>query len=236
MAINDANELHKATRIAMAWVVISLVAAVSVGFVGRAYWPELLEGADAERIYLLMSGTLFSPFVGRADFVRGAGGDHEYVIGTAPGHPRRRFWRFYKNFVHRQASERELINVSRLTVLLVALCAISWHWIRTAISSTLWRTPAGFGAVFFGPVMVLSLFWRRMTRNGALAGMLTGGITVLVWALRGSGCMKLCRDFVLRTAAIVLVSLLDTPPEKSITDEFDRANARHILWADACAK
>ena len=78
--------------------------------------------------------------------------------------------------------------------------------------------------------MVLALFWRRMTRNGALAGMLVGGITVLVWKqFEWFGLYEIVPGFLFASLAIIAVSLLDAPPHKGITDDFDEANRRHIL-------
>ena len=230
MAIQNADELHKATRIAMTWVIISLAAAVSVGFVGRVYWPTLLEGADAERIFLLMSSSLFTPFVG--GFILSAvlaaimSTSSAQLLVTSATISKD----FYKNFVHRGAGERELVYVSRLTVLLVAVCAILLALNPNSyILNIVAYAWAGFGSVF-GPVVVLSLFWRRMTRNGALAGMLVGGITVLIWKqFEWFGLYEIVPGFLFASLAIIAVSLWDSPPRKEITDDFDEANRRHIL-------
>ena len=137
---------------------------------------------------------------------------------------------FYKNFVHRGAGERELVYVSRLTVLLVAVCAILLALNPNSyILNIVAYAWAGFGSVF-GPVVVLSLFWRRMTRNGALAGMLVGGITVLIWKqFEWFGLYEIVPGFLFASLAIIAVSLWDSPPRKEITDDFDEANRRHIL-------
>lgn len=230
MAIQNADELHKATRIAMTWVIISLAAAVSVGFVGRVYWPTLLEGADAERIFLLMSSSLFTPFVG--GFILSAvlaaimSTSSAQLLVTSATISKD----LYKNFVHRGAGERELVYVSRVTVLLVAACAILLALNPNSyILNIVAYAWAGFGSVF-GPVVVLALFWRRMTRNGALAGMLVGGITVLVWKqFEWFGLYEIVPGFLFASLAIIVVSLLDVPPHKGITDDFDEANRRHIL-------
>ena len=137
---------------------------------------------------------------------------------------------FYKNFVHRGAGERELVYVSRLTVLLVAACAILLALNPNSyILNIVAYAWAGFGSVF-GPVVVLALFWRRMTRNGALAGMLVGGIIVIVWKqFEWFGLYEIVPGFLFASLAIIAVSLLDAPPHKGITDDFDEANRRHIL-------
>src|SRR5690606_31618508 len=88
---------------------------------------------------------------------------------------------FYKAFVHRDATDKELVLVGRLSVLVVALVAIYLAWDpENTILDLVANAWAGFGAAF-GPIVILSLFWKRMNRNGALAGMLVGAITVLLW-------------------------------------------------------
>ena len=88
---------------------------------------------------------------------------------------------------------------------------------------------AGFGAAF-GPAILISLFWRRMTRLGCVAGVTVGGLTVLIWKQFGwFGLYEIVPGFLFAAIAIVVVSLLDAPPSKAITDEFDEAQRRHIL-------
>lgn len=82
---------------------------------------------------------------------------------------------------------------------------------------------AGFGATF-GPCILMSLYWKRMNRNGALAGVIVGGLTVLIWKHFGwFGLYEIVPGFVLSTIAIYVVSKLSAPPSKEIQDEFDRA-------------
>lgn len=82
---------------------------------------------------------------------------------------------------------------------------------------------AGFGAAF-GPTILLSLFWKRMTKNGALAGIITGGLTVLIWKQFGwFGLYEIVPGFLLSLCAIIAISLVDEPPSQEIQDEFDRA-------------
>lgn len=230
MAINDSNELHKATRIAMTWVVISLSAAVFMGLVGRVYLSPMLEGADAERVFLVLTQTLFSPFVGGlilsavlAAIMSTASAQLLVTAATISKD-------FYKNFVHKSADEKELVLISRMTVLIVAALAITLALNPNSyILNIVAYAWAGFGSVF-GPVVLLSLIWRRMTRNGALAGMIVGGVTVLIWKqFEWFGLYEIVPGFLLGTIAIIAVSLMDNPPSERILHDFDEAQRRHVL-------
>ena len=110
-----------------------------------------------------------------------------------------------------------------MLITLVAM-AIAWNSNSTIFGITAFAW-AGFGAAF-GPVIIMSLWWRRMTRNGALAGMITGAVTVLVWNhYAWLGLYEILPGFVFALIAIVVVSLLDKAPSKSIAKTFDEVQA-----------
>jgi sodium/proline symporter len=119
---------------------------------------------------------------------------------------------FYRGFVRPRAGQRELVWFGRAMVLAVALLAI---WIaRDPDSRVLGLVAyawAGFGAAF-GPVVLLSLAWGRMTRNGALAGVLAGAATVVLWKHTGNALYEIVPGFIAATVAIVVVSLLGKAP------------------------
>ena len=131
---------------------------------------------------------------------------------------------FYHTFIRKNASEKELIYVSRLTVLVVAACAIVLalnpnSYILTMVSYA-W---AGFGAAF-GPTILLSLYWKNMTKNGALAGIIVGGLTVLIWKqFAWFGLYEIVPGFLFSLIAIYVVSKLDGGPSQEIQDEFEQA-------------
>jgi sodium/proline symporter len=131
---------------------------------------------------------------------------------------------FYHTFIRQNASERELIYVSRFTVLIVAACAIYLamnpnSYILTMVAYA-W---AGFGAAF-GPTILLSLYWKRMTKNGALAGILVGGLTVLIWKQFGwFGIYEIVPGFIFSLIAIYVVSKLGKEPSEEIQEEFEQA-------------
>ena len=129
----------------------------------------------------------------------------------------------------KNATDKQVMWVARIVLMVIALIGIAIAWDENSVIFTVvsfaW---AGFGATF-GPIMLFSLFWKRTTRAGAVAGMVTGGVMVFVWNLliRPLGGIldiyELFPAFVLSCIAIVVVSLLTKAPDKEITDEFERA-------------
>ena len=129
----------------------------------------------------------------------------------------------YQPFFHKNASEKELIIISRVTVLLISLCSIYLasdpNSYIFSIVSYAW---AGFGACF-GPVVLLSLYWRRMTLKGTYAGIIVGGITVLIWKqFNWFGLYELIPGFLFSTISIILISLMDEKPSQTILDNFNK--------------
>ena len=230
MAISDAKDLKKSTNIAMVWVIISLTAAVLVGLIGHVFLTTPLTGTDVERVFLIMNQDLFPSFIAGliwaavlAAIMSTASGQ---LLVTASAISKD----FYKGFLHKNASEKEQILISRATVMVVSTIAILLaldpnSYILTMVAYS-W---AGFGAAF-GPAILISLFWRRMTRNGALAGIIVGGLTVIIWKqFAWFGLYELLPGFIFSAIAIYVVSKLDKEPPKEVLEEFDRAQEMHIL-------
>nr|MBP8206790.1 sodium:proline symporter [Acinetobacter sp.] len=132
---------------------------------------------------------------------------------------------FYKSFLRKNASQQELVWVGRLMVLMIALLAI---WMagnpESKVLGLVAYAWAGFGAAF-GPLIILSLFWRRMTLNGALAGMIVGAVMVILWknVWGATGVYEIIPGFILSFASIIIVSLMDKVPSNEVTDRFDEA-------------
>jgi sodium/proline symporter len=137
----------------------------------------------------------------------------------------------FQGLILKDATDRHVMRVSRIILITIAcigmLIALDENSIIFTVVAFAW---AGFGATF-GPIMLFSLFWKRTTRSGAIAGMVTGGTMVFVWKLlikpMGGvfGIYELMPAFLFSCAAIVLVSLLSNPPSKEIQDEFEEAKA-----------
>ena len=135
----------------------------------------------------------------------------------------------FQGVFHRKASDRQVMRVSRITLVVIALIgaiiALDEDSVIFTLVSFAW---AGFGATF-GPLMLFSLFWKRITRAGAVAGMLSGGIMVFVWnyLVKPLGGLfsvyELLPAFVVSCAAIVIVSLLTAAPSDAVQEDFERA-------------
>lgn len=232
MAIRKGKELTRSRRIATIWCFISLAAAVYIGLMGRAMFPvheSLNTSSDAENIFIIISQTLFHPAV--AGIVMAGilaatiSSSDSYLLIASSAFSKN----LYEGVFKKGASDKQVMWVSRIILMVIALIGIAIAWDEDSVIfkvvSFAW---AGFGATF-GPIMLFSLFWKRTTRAGAIAGMLTGGVMVFVWnlLLRPLGGLwdiyELFPAFVLSCIAIVVVSLLTKAPDKAITDEFEKA-------------
>lgn len=230
MAIRDINELSKSRRIATSWCVISLIAAVSIGLIGRTLYPSaLLTQSDSESIFILMSTNLLPPlFAGliMAGILAAtiSSADSYLLIATSAVAQN-----IYKGILKKKASDKEVMVVSRIILLLTAVAGVILALDETSvifkIVSFAW---AGFGATF-GPIMLFSLFWKKTTQSGAIAGMVAGGSMVFIWnylikPLGGVfGIYELLPAFIVSCITIVIVSLLSKEPSQEIKDEFESA-------------
>ena len=233
IAIRRVDELTQSRRIATTWCVISLTAAVSIGVVGRAMLPTALRTAsDAENIFSTMATLLLHPlFAGvvmAGILAATISSSDSYLLIAASAFAKN----LYQGILRRDATDKQVMTVSRLALLAVALVgmviALDENSVIFTIVSFAW---AGFGATF-GPIMLFSLFWKRTTRAGAIAGMLSGGIMVFVWNLLIKplggifGIYELLPAFVISCVVIALVSLLTPEPSPEIQAEFDQAHQK----------
>jgi len=235
MAIRETSELTLSRRIATIWCAISLAAAIAIGIIGRVIFPDAhLTQSAAENIFILMSTSFFVPiFAGivmSGILAATISSADSYLIISASA--------FSKNIYHgllkREANDKEVLFMTRVALLAISLLAIiialDENSVIFTVVSFAW---AGFGATF-GPVILFSLFWERITRAGAMAGMLTGGIMVFVWKLliRPLGgafnIYELLPAFVLSCVAILIVSLLTEEPSKEIREEFELAKKMSV--------
>ena len=182
MAIRSVREIKVARRIGMSWMIISLTGAIAVGLVGAAYIKSI-DGnlSDPETIFIFLSNTLFDPLV--SGFLLAAilaaimSTISSQLLVTSCSLTED----IYHTFLRKKANDTELVLVGRFSIVAVALLAIFLaHNRDSSILSLVSNAWAGFGAAF-GPVVLLSLFWARMTRQGALAGILVGASAVLFW-------------------------------------------------------
>ena len=232
MAIRQEHELRKSRRIATVWCLISLFAAVAIGVIGRDLFPTTLTTAsDAENIFIVLSTNLLPPLL--AGLVMAGilaatiSSSDSYLLIAASAFSKNLF----QGVLKRDATEKQVMTVSRLTLLILALVAIIIAMDEDSIIFTLvsfaW---AGFGATF-GPLMLFSLFWKRINRAGAIAGMVGGGVMVFVWNLLVKplggifGIYELFPAFLFSCLCIVVVSLLTAKPEREIEETFEQVRS-----------
>jgi sodium/proline symporter len=224
MAIKSVRQIPQARRIAMVWVILTLGAAVAVGLVGRVFLRDTLSGTATETVFMIMSNKIFYSFIagiilsGILAAIMSTASAQLLVTASAISQD------LYKTLIRHNAGEKELLWVSRWTVIIVALLAVMLGVnpdnLVLDLVAYAW---AGFGATF-GPVIVMSLFWKRMTRNSALAGIIVGGITVLVWKQYAwFGLYEIVPGFLLAIITIIVVGLLDGEPSPEIQQEFEHS-------------
>jgi sodium/proline symporter len=226
MAIRSVADMPAARRIGMSWMVVTVAGAVMTGFAGLAY-VTASGGAleEPETVFIFLSQVLFHPLV--AGFLLAA--ILAAIMSTISSQllvsSSSLTEDFYRAFLRRSATQRELVLVGRLSVLGVALVAGLLALDRSANILTLVSNAwAGFGAAF-GPIVLLCLFWSRLTRRGALAGMVTGALVVLGWIYLpiqisdqglSAHLYEIVPGFFSALAAAVVVSLLDEPAPAAI--------------------
>lgn len=229
MAIRTSGEIRRATHIAMTWVVLSLAAAVAVGMVGRVYLTEPLTGTASETVFLVMTNELFPPIAAGLILsavlaaIMSTASSQLLVAASAFAQD------FYRTLIHKDAEQSELVWISRASVLVIASLAVFLGFNPNSfildMVSYAW---AGFGAAF-GPAILMSLFWKRTTRNGVIAGIIVGGVTVLVWKQFALfGLYEIVPGFLLSLLAIYAISLLGEPPAQDIQETFDAVGKSRI--------
>ena len=229
MAIRSEKELKPSRRIATVWVVISLAVAVIIGIVGRAYAPTThLTAGDAENIFITLSTKLIPlPFI--AGIVMAGilaatiSSSDSYLLIAASAFAKN----IYQGIIHKKAKDKSVMLMTRITLLVIALIAMVIAWDENSVIFTIvsfaW---AGFGATF-GPLIIFSLFWKRINKAGAIAGMVSGGVMVFIWEYLITpfggvfAIYELLPAFIVSSIFIVVVSLLTKKPSAEIEEDFE---------------
>ena len=233
MAIRREDELKRSRRIAMIWVVISLAVAVFIGIIGRQIYPTAhLTKSSAENIFITMATSslpaILAGFVMAGILAATISSSDSYLLIAASAFAKN----IFQGVVKKKATDKQVMLVSRITLLAIAAIAIvialDENSVIFKIVSFAW---AGFGATF-GPLMLFSLFWKRTTRAGAIAGMIGGGGMVFLWNLVISklggvfAIYELLPAFIFSSICIVVVSLLTPAPSKEILEDFEIASKK----------
>ncbi|PLR99226.1 sodium/proline symporter PutP [Bacillus sp. T33-2] len=232
MAITSVKEMKSARRIGMSWMVFTLLGAILTAFIGLAFFeqnPEY-ELANAEAVFIELGQIFFHPLF--AGFVLAAilaaimSTISSQLIVTSSALTED----LYKILLKRKAGDKELVFFGRMAVLAVAILAslLALNPDSTILSLVAYAW-AGFGASF-GPVIILSLFWRKMTNWGALIGMISGAVTVIVWKnfelgekIFGEPLYEIVPGFVVNLVVSVIVSLATYRHNDAIEKEFNES-------------
>jgi len=216
MAIRSVPDVPKARNIGMTWMGISLAGALCLGVFGRAYAVRNgLDVADPETIFIVLADLLFHPLITGFLYAALLAAVMSTISSQLLVASSSLTEDFYRLFLRKRASESESVLIGRISVLLVGVVAAFIASDPTSnvlgLVSNAW---AGFGAAF-GPLIILSLTWSRMSGAGAVAGLVTGAVTVIAWIalgwngafLGGPGVYEIIPGFVAAWAAIYFVSL-----------------------------
>lgn len=230
MAIRDINEIGFSRRIATTWCTISLIAAISIGIIGRIVFPtSLTSQAASENIFILMATTsllpIFAGIVMAGILAATISSADSYLLIASSAFSKS----IYHGIMKKEATDKEVLFMTRLALIIISIIAmfiaIDENSVIFTVVSFAW---AGFGATF-GPIMLFSLFWKRTSREAAIAGMVSGGGLVFIWKLllkpMGGifGIYELLPSFLLSCIVIYTVSLLTEEPSEEIQKEFDMA-------------
>lgn len=230
MAAESVKSLTSARRIGMTWMILCLAGACAVGYFGIAYFGENPDQASAlggnnERIFIALTTILFDPWIAGVILsailaaVMSTLSCQLLVCSSAITED------FYKGFVRPKASQNELVWIGRAMVLLISVIAIVIASDpESKVLGLVAYAWAGFGAAF-GPVVILSLFWKRMTAQGALVGMIVGALVVVGWKQTGSSLYEIVPGFIACWVAIVLVSMFGKPASAEVQKRFEDADA-----------
>ncbi len=214
MSIRSTKDIPAATFVGISWMVISLIGACFIGLLGIAYVYKFeLTLQDPEKIFIVMSQLLFNPWIAGIVLsailaaIMSTASSQLLVSSSTIAED------FYKRIFNKEASNKTVMNLGRIGVLLVALVAFVISTDKeSSVLSIVAYAWAGFGASF-GSVMLFSLFWSRMTRIGAILGMITGAVMVVLWKnylaeLFNFPIYEIVPGFVAASAVIIIASLL----------------------------
>lgn len=220
------KDIKVARRIAVIWTFISMAGALLIGLVGLTYVDANLAGQldDPEKIFMVLVNAIFHPVV--AGILLAAilaaimsTADSQLLVSSSALAED-----FYKQLFNKEATQQQIVMVGRFAVIAISIVALILALNpESSVLGLVSYAWAGFGAAF-GPAIILSLFWRKMNRNGALAGIVIGGVTVVVWKQLSGGIFdvyEIVPGFILATLAIFIVSLASGEPEEEVTQSFD---------------
>lgn len=242
MAIRSDAEVKKSRVIAIVWVILSLGAASFLGIFARGFLKDTLDSATSETVFIktilqIFDGNFVLIFIGGIFLcgilaaIMSTADSQLLVTASAVSED------MYKGAINKKASEKNALLVGKIAVVVIAIVAyIIALDPNSSIMGLVSNAWAGFGAAF-GPVVLLSLFWKRFNLSGAVAGMATGAAFVIFWDYikiggetlgSSTGLYSLVIGFFLAALVAVIVTLCTKAPSAEIQEEFDKVNSVEI--------
>jgi len=231
MAIKSVKETRSARRIGIGWMVLSLAGAMLTALIGIAYFQQnhQLQLHDPEAVFVQMGQLLFHPFLAGLMLAAVLAAVMSTVSSQLLVTSSALVEDIYKTVVKSDASDRQYMYLSRLSILVISAIALIFAWNQSetilGLVSFAW---AGFGASF-GPIVLLALYFRKVTATGALWGMITGAATVFIWgnSVLSEYLYEIVPGFLLNLVVTIIISILTYKPNEEIDNEFNQME--HII-------
>lgn len=230
MAIKSVKETTSARRIGISWMIFSLGGAIATALVGVAYYQQQgSELTDAETVFIVLGQILFHPFVAGIMLAAILAAVMSTISSQLIVTSSALVEDIYKAIFNKTATDAHYVFVGRLAVLLVSIIAAFLAWNpENSILDLVGFAWAGFGAAF-GPIILLALYWRKLTNIGALVGMVSGAVVAFVWGKvpsLASTLYEIVPGFIVCLLVAVVVSLVTYKPNREIEAEFDETLRR----------
>ena len=230
MAIKSVKETKSARRIGIGWMILSLLGAIATALIGVAYYQQNGgELADAETVFIVLGQILFHPFIAGIMLAAILAAIMSTISSQLIVTSSALVEDIYKAIFNKTATDAHYVFVGRLAVLLVSIIAAFLAWNpNNSILDLVGFAWAGFGAAF-GPIIILALYWRKLTNVGALAGMVSGAVVAFVWGKvpsLASMLYEIVPGFIICLLVAVVVSLVTYKPNREIEAEFDETLRR----------
>jgi len=226
MAISSVKETKQARRIGIGWMMLSLFGAIGTALVGVAYFEQ--NGSklkDAETVFIVLGQILFHPFIAGIMLAAILAAVMSTISSQLIVTSSALVEDIYKALFNKTADDKHYVFVGRIAVLVVAIVSAILAWNPdSSILDLVGFAWAGFGAAF-GPIILLSLYWRKLTNIGALSGMVTGAATAFMWGkikILTETLYEIVPGFFVCLIVAVIVSIMTYRPNKEIEEEFER--------------
>ena len=229
MSIKKASMVKKSAIIAIVWVFVALLCAILIAYFGRMMvGAELLAEGNQKLVFIALARKLFPAFIAgilMAAIIAASmsTADSQLLVASSSFSSD-----IYKGAIRKNASDKEVLWMGRIVVLVIAIVA---YFIASnkgegaqAIMDLVENAWGGFGAAF-GPVVLLSLFWKRLTYKGAIAGIVVGALVDVLWLvfMSATGVYEILPGFICGFVAAMVVSLIDKKPSDEVNAIYEKA-------------